>query len=86
MQKWHLNGMDCWLCDACSRQNAPLVLSQGWTWIREEVGPEMVCDSCRCTDRVVQRYGRFRWLFCWLIMLLPWAATNRRRQALRRAK
>lgn len=85
MQKWHLNGMDCWLCDDCSRQNGHMVLRHGWAWQEEVKDSGLICDNCRCTDSMVERHGRLRWLYCWITMLMPWI-TNRRRHALRRAK
>jgi len=73
------------LCDECSRHNGPLILRQGWAWQEEIKEKGWFCDNCRCTDNMVKLHGRWRWLYCWFTLLLPWSP-NRRRQAMRRGK
>ncbi|MDH4321628.1 MAG: hypothetical protein OEV73_09055 [Desulfobulbaceae bacterium] len=85
MHRWKIGTDSRLLCDECSRQNSPLIIRQGWSWQGEERGVDCLCDSCHCTDKVVKRHGKWRWLYCWINILLPWVS-NRRRQAMRRAK
>ncbi|MDH5297741.1 MAG: hypothetical protein OEV91_01840 [Desulfobulbaceae bacterium] len=82
MHKWHIDGVNHWLCEECARQNAPLILRHNWEWVEISKDPDLTCDNCRCTDEMVQRHGRFRWLYCWSTLLLPWAT---RHLVLRRA-
>lgn len=71
MQRWRINGTEQRLCRQCARANRHLLLLQPHTWLGEEKDSGLVCDCCRCTDRVVGRFGKLRWLFYPLFFLLP---------------
>jgi len=85
MHRWQIGKISRLLCKECSRQNGPLILRQGWHWQEEVTDGDWICDNCRCTDKIVERHGKWRWLYCWITLFLPWKS-NRRRHALRRAK
>ncbi|MDH3359252.1 MAG: hypothetical protein OEL55_00125 [Desulfobulbaceae bacterium] len=72
------------LCNECSLQNGPLILRQGWSWQEEIKDGGWFCDNCHCTDKMVRRHGRFRWIYCWIFTLLPWSPNRRRKAMLRR--
>lgn len=70
--QWEIDGRVRWLCTACTRKNSHVFLMHQAKFLGEERDSAHVCYCCRCADRVVERYGRWRWLyfgFCWLFGL-----------------
>lgn len=85
MQKWRINNKIQWLCTECTKANAHLFLLYPHKWLGEESDDELPCDCCRCTEPVIARYGKWRWLFYPFLGLMPrWWPTPAR--AMRRAK
>lgn len=72
MLQWKIDGRVRWLCTACARKNSHIFLMHDAQFLGEERGSGHVCYCCRCDDRAVARYGRWRWLyfgFSWLFGL-----------------
>ncbi|MGV1097937.1 hypothetical protein ACUUL3_00810 [Thiovibrio sp. JS02] len=79
MQKWQINGTIQSLCNECAKTNLRVFLLYPHKWLGEEKDAAAACDCCRCTDQVVGRFGRLRWLFYPFLSFLPrpWPAALR---------
>lgn len=79
MQKWKINGTVQCLCNECAKTNMQVFLLCSPRWLGEEKDVAATCDCCRCTDQVVKRYGRLRWLLYPFLSFLPrpWPAAPR---------
>lgn len=77
MQKWQINGSVQWLCNECAKANAHVFILYPHQWLAEDKDTSMACDCCRCSDSIVRKMGRMRWLLYPVLCLIPkpWPAT-----------
>lgn len=85
MQKWEINGDIKWLCRECARRNVEIFLVFPCKWVGEFENQALVCDCCRCNDRLVRRLKGLRWVVYALSFLWPRQVPTALR-AMRRAK